>query len=218
MMGETMDTTEMKFSYGSIAGALAKARAKFLPIKKTSVAKVSSPKGDYSYRYADLAEILDSVVPALSDNGLCVVFDCRLRDGLLIVEAMLLHESGEMLTATGFVPTPETNKPQDFGGRITYARRYALSCLLNIASEDDDDANASQGTPAAIERRAPTPPASRKPSADELEEKAYKIVREYGPEGAAEAWDKLSRERKKAAYDIACKNAHEADPAFVPPF
>jgi hypothetical protein len=30
---------------------------------------------------------------------------------------------------------------QGFGSAITYAKRYALSSLLNIATEEDDDAN-----------------------------------------------------------------------------
>jgi hypothetical protein len=202
----------------AVAGALAKARAAFPRIIKGNKASVVTSKGSYSYTYADLADIMEAVTPHLSANGLCVTNDCELdaNTGLLIIRAFLVHESGEWLGSTAFLPAPPVDgKPQDFGGRMTFGRRYALSNLLNLATEDDDDANATQGHAANIERK---PPQAKKPSPDNLEAQAFRIVREYGPEGAAENWDRLSRERKKAAYDAACESARAADPSFKAPF
>jgi excinuclease UvrABC ATPase subunit len=42
--------------------------------------------------------------------------------------------------------TPAKNDPQGQGSAITYMRRYALSAILGIATEEDDDGNAASRT------------------------------------------------------------------------
>jgi ERF superfamily len=39
--------------------------------------------------------------------------------------------------------SPKDSSPQGQGSAITYLRRYALSAVLGIATEDDDDGNAA---------------------------------------------------------------------------
>ena len=59
------------------------------------------------------------------------------------VITVLVHESGQFVRARFLMPIPSlssTNVTQDAGAAITYARRYALSAVLGVASDDDTDA------------------------------------------------------------------------------
>ncbi len=46
---------------------------------------------------------------------------------------------------------PVKNDPQGQGSAITYMRRYALSAVLGIRTEEDDDGNAASNKGATIE-------------------------------------------------------------------
>jgi hypothetical protein len=54
---------------GDLAAALAQAQSRYPPIVKDQTAQVDSQKGGYSYRYANLATVLDSIRGALSASG-----------------------------------------------------------------------------------------------------------------------------------------------------
>jgi hypothetical protein len=58
------------------------------------------------------------------------------------VETVLMHESGEWIKGTISL-IPKADDPQSVGSALTYARRYSLSAILGVASEEDDDANAA---------------------------------------------------------------------------
>jgi hypothetical protein len=60
------------------------------------------------------------------------------------------------------MPITDKLTPQAMGSAITYARRYALSAIVGIAPDDDDDGNAASVTPARQE--APTPPPPKPPA------------------------------------------------------
>lgn len=63
----------------------------------------------------------------------------------------LRHVSGATLESR--VPVPAWKGPQDAGSLLTYLRRYSAAGLLNLASEQDDDAEGvERGTRATNER------------------------------------------------------------------
>jgi hypothetical protein len=125
--------TEMVHDYGSLAGALAKAQLAFPPIVRDKEVAVRS----YSYKYAPLDAILAAVREPLSSNGLAIA---QLLEGPDLV-TLLLHESGSTLTAR--TPLPPWDGVQQYGSMVTYIRRYALTAMLGIATEDDDDGEAA---------------------------------------------------------------------------
>jgi hypothetical protein len=52
---------------------------------------------------------------------------------------MLIHaESGEFISATYTLQVVRQNDPQAQGSAISYARRYAITSVLNLAISDDD--------------------------------------------------------------------------------
>jgi hypothetical protein len=64
-------------------------------------------------------------------------------NGLSLV-TVLMHKIGQWFRSD--MPLPLGVPPQELGSFITYYRRYALSAMLGIAAEDDDDGAAAQAT------------------------------------------------------------------------
>ena len=92
--------------------------------------------GTYSYKYADLASILDLVRPILAKHGLAIAQDVVMEDGRLLIYTRLIHSSGECLDFGPLAGSVGTSWQQT-GGGITYARRYALQAILGIAADED---------------------------------------------------------------------------------
>jgi hypothetical protein len=83
-----------------------------------------------------------------------------------------MHDSGEWLKATAELLLDKAT-PQGQGSGITYMRRYALSAMLGIATEDDDDGQAAEPRP--TRHTAPQRKLFAKPEKDPVqEEKARK--------------------------------------------
>ena len=97
--------------------------------------------------YSSLASVIDAVRPALSSNGLAFVQKLHTATNGVIVETVLIHESGQELSCGQlFVPATKQDA-QGFGSAISYGKRYGLQAALGIASEDDDGNAASRPKP-----------------------------------------------------------------------
>ena len=125
-------------SIGALLGALSKAQAAFPPIPKNKTAQIKSDKATYSYRYADLADIIEAVKPALTANGLSISQHPEQVERGIVITTLLGHESGEWLESAFTVPGA-TATAQNVGSIITYARRYALASVLGVAPDEDVD-------------------------------------------------------------------------------
>jgi hypothetical protein len=137
---------------GDLALALSSAQA---IIKAPTKGKTAS-LGTYSYKYADLADVIDCYREPLSKHGLAIAQTMRLEDGHIILATRLLHKSGQWLESD--YPVTAYSKPQEQGSAITYARRYAVTALLGIAAEDDDDGAAAQAGESKARAVEPAPP------------------------------------------------------------
>lgn len=122
-----------------LAAALAKAQAE---MKNARLNKVNP---HFKSRYADLAEIRDTVTPALAKNGIAAVHGMDTAENSIQVVTRLIHSSGQWIESRFPIAY---DKPQTMGSAITYGRRYNLSAIVNIAADDDDDANAANDKPA----------------------------------------------------------------------
>jgi len=116
-------------------GALAKAIA--LSQLHVENALKSSTNPHFKSKYADLAEILNTVRPVFSANGIAIVQTPTFESGIASVETMLCHESGEFISSVCSSPVSKQDA-QGIGSAITYLRRYSLAAMCGIAQEDDD--------------------------------------------------------------------------------
>jgi len=122
-----------------IAGALRSAQIAIVNPIKDKTAKA----GAYSYTYADLGTVIDSLRPILNEFGLCFVQDTLEAEGGVKVSTRILHTSGEWIEF-GPLYLPAADTAQALGSAITYGRRYQLSAAFGVAAEDDDGASAGK--------------------------------------------------------------------------
>jgi hypothetical protein len=94
--------------------------------------------GKFSYDYTTLDTLIEHVKGPLNDNGLMFTQSNESIDGTPHLVTTIIHESGQWIKSETAMCVPE-NDPQEFGSAMTYARRYGLSAILGIASEQDDD-------------------------------------------------------------------------------
>jgi|SRR5688572_3093230 len=88
-------------------------------------------------KYADLAEVIDTVIPVFNEAGISIIQFPGFCDGRATLTTVALHESGEFLEGTAETPIGKQD-PQTLGGGITYLARYSLARVSGIAQEDDD--------------------------------------------------------------------------------
>lgn len=119
-----------------LATALAKAQAEIRPAAKDAV------NPHFKSKYADLAAVWEVVRGPITKNGLSIVQIPSAEAAKVTVTTMLLHTSGQWIRSR-LTMIAAQNTPQGIGSCITYARRYALSAVLGVAAEIDDDGNAA---------------------------------------------------------------------------
>jgi hypothetical protein len=121
-----------------LALALSKAQGDLLPVPMNSTNPFLHNK------YADLGSVVQTAKPVLAKNELAVsqiVFNDAEKVG---VTTILMHSSGQWVSSTMTLPVGEEkgkSLAQVVGGLITYMRRYSLSAILGIHTEEDTDGN-----------------------------------------------------------------------------
>lgn len=93
----------------------------------------------FKSKYADLASCWEACREPLSKNGLSIIqtTDISELNNAVVIETTLLHSSGEWVTGSLQMPLIKTD-PQGVGSAMTYGRRYGLSAIVGIVSDDDD--------------------------------------------------------------------------------
>ncbi len=122
-------------------GALSKALS--IAQSKIENASKNSANPHFKSKYADLAEVLNTIRPVFSECGLSFVQFPSYCDGIAHVDTLLMHESGEWISNTSSAPVTKQDA-QGVGSATTYLRRYSLAAMAGIAQEDDD-ANSAVG-------------------------------------------------------------------------
>jgi hypothetical protein len=103
----------------------------------------------FKSNYASLPHILQEIAEPMEKAGL-VISQFPNGDGLT---TMLIHaDSGEFISATYTLQMVRNNDPQAQASAISYARRYAISSVMNLQISDDDAEAAMRPV-----RQAPTP-------------------------------------------------------------
>jgi len=108
---------------------------------------VDKDSSGYGYKYASLDNIIRTIQPALEEQGLAY-FHSFNEDKIICT--LVDSESGETVSSTLTLPALEAkgmNASQVQGASITYARRYTLTALLGLVTDEDTDANVNQKAP-----------------------------------------------------------------------
>ncbi len=142
-----------------LAPALVAAQEALKPIAKDG----KNPA--FRSRYATLDGIMETVRPALAAHGLAVVQGVVHPEtgegGRLVgimVETRLVHTSGEWLASVVPVPVAKGDA-HGLGSALSYGRRYGISALLALSTDEDDDGNAAAKAVPAKPQAKPAPAA-----------------------------------------------------------
>lgn len=128
-----MTRQTMSEDISQLALALSKFQGEMPSVLKGKTANI----GQYKYKYADLADIFKSILTTLSEYELSIVQFFTDEDSRSYIVTTLMHSSGQWIKS--YLKVAHHEKIQQLGSEITYLRRYALSSILGIAAEDDDD-------------------------------------------------------------------------------
>jgi hypothetical protein len=144
----------------SLADALAVVQGQLTAVGKDKKAQVKSDKANYTYTYADLASVQAAVFPLLSAAGLAwMARPTWDAEGRFVLAYSLLHgPSGEREDGAYPLPDPTRGTPQQAGSAITYAKRYCLSAIVGVATDDDDGKAASEAAAPKASARPPRSP------------------------------------------------------------
>lgn len=91
----------------------------------------------FKSKYATLENTIDTIRGSLAKVGLSFT---QFPEGENLLVTILMHNSGQYLMGSAQM-SPKESTPQAQGSAITYMRRYALSAVLGLATEEDDDGN-----------------------------------------------------------------------------
>ena len=109
-----------------------------------------SSKAQYG-AFASLADVLSAISAPLSDAGLAVTQTFIPTEGCTLLRTTLRHTSGETVDSdVPLIIVNGRNALHDWGGAVTYQRRFSLLAALNLAAGiEDDDGDSADKAPAA---------------------------------------------------------------------
>lgn len=146
---------EKKEAKKSFLEALSTFQTMVPTLKKNKTAKIVSQKGTYSYKYADLGSITNSIKAALKECGLSYRWEFENDNGKMKVTCIISHRDGHTEKSTmeaGMDNSGAKNDIQQKGSTQTYLQRYTLIGALGLSTaEEDNDGGFHQTTPTQSE-------------------------------------------------------------------
>ena len=115
----------------------------------------NSANPHFNSKYADLAEVLNTIRPVFAVHGLSLIQSTEFDGAMVSVTTLLAHAGGGYVTARASC-VPAKTDAQGIGASTTYLRRYSAASVAGIAQEDDDGQSAAHaGKPVSV-RVTPT--------------------------------------------------------------
>lgn len=103
------------------------------------VGTINKDSKGYGYNYASLDNIVAIITPFLKENNLGFT---HTFDGTDIICTLFSTEDENVITSRLSLPQETLkgmNMSQSMGASITYARRYTLSAILGLVTDEDTD-------------------------------------------------------------------------------
>jgi len=150
----------------------------------------------FKSKYADLPEILQAVEGGLAELGIIISSSSGFTENGWELKTILTHKLSDEIVESSFPLFG--SKPQEFGSSITYARRYNMQSLLNLAAEDDDGSASNTAKPMSRD--------------DEIKKKANSIAKQLKESETIEVLDYVWSGFEKDLKEIesTSKTAHKA--------
>lgn len=133
--------------FGELLDAVLRVQAGlFSPYRNATVDYVNAKNQRVHFRYTTLPALNAMLKEPLLEAGLIVMhFPKPLANGNQILVSRLIHVPSRQWFECAQNLRTSSEGMQAQGSAMTYARRYAICSLLNIAADDDDDGNTADG-------------------------------------------------------------------------
>lgn len=119
---------------------IAKALSTFQNEVKQPEKNASNPF--FKSKYVNLESVVETINEFGPKNGLSFTQWPRVNEeGRIGISTLLLHSSGEFIEYDPIYMKSEKDTAQGAGSIITYLKRYSLSAIYGITSDEDDDGN-----------------------------------------------------------------------------
>lgn len=112
--------------------ALSQAQGQFPSAKKAATSHFG--------KYTDISAIIDCIREPFQKNNLALIQAPSSPEGQdgVTVTTRVAHKSGQWLEDEFTMRISDRATPHQYGGLITYMRRYSAAAMLGLAQEDDD--------------------------------------------------------------------------------
>lgn len=132
------------------------------------IQSIGKSKQAYGYKYATLDSLIDMLRQVLPKHGLWFTQSPSRVGDKSTLTTRVIHNSGEWfedsIEMTDTELQGKANDTQKVGASITYYRRYALSAVFGVASDEDVDGNLNNVQQKPQQRAPNQPKETRKPS------------------------------------------------------
>jgi hypothetical protein len=130
--------------FASLYEALRAAQATLPDVAKNRTAKVkgkskSGNEFEYSYKYADITDVLSAVRPHFARFGITILQPTRIEGNALQVATRIVHDKTGQFEESLYPVAAIGADHQALGSALTYARRYALCSMIGLAPDEDAD-------------------------------------------------------------------------------
>lgn len=120
---------------------LAKALAAFHLEVKQPLKDKANPF--FKSKYVPLENVVEAITDIAPKHGLSFMQYPINQENKVGIVTILIHSSGEYIETEPIFAQPGKNDPQATGSVITYLKRYSLSAVFGITSDEDDDGNSA---------------------------------------------------------------------------
>jgi len=108
----------------------------------------------FKSKYVPLESVVEAITDIAPKHGLSFTqWALNDENGRVGVATLLMHESGEYIEYDPVFMQAEKQTPQGYGALITYIKRYTLSAIFGITSDQDDDGNSSSKNELASDKQ-----------------------------------------------------------------
>ena len=95
----------------------------------------------FKSKYVPLENVVEAITSTAPKMGLSFLQYPVTNNEYVGIVTVLMHSSGEFIETEPVFAKPVKQDPQAVGSVITYLKRYSLSAVFGITSDEDDDGN-----------------------------------------------------------------------------
>lgn len=97
----------------------------------------------FKSKYVPLENVVEAIAETAPKHGLSFMQYPVNQENKVGIVTILLHSSGEWIETEAIYAKPSKDDAQATGSVITYLKRYSLSAVFGITSDEDDDGNSA---------------------------------------------------------------------------